>query len=182
MSENLGGDPGLIVLVGGESTGKSTLAHALARDLPAIEVAEVLREWVADQGRVPRPDEQWDVMDAQVERESEALDEAGHTGIPWVVSDGGAIMTAVYSSLYYSDESLTPAALRLARRARLVVWCDHDFPWVPDPEQRDGPEMRDAAQRIIAATLEPSGLPWLRVSGDLAARTAAVRRRLTGGA
>lgn len=166
--------PGLIALVGGESTGKSTLARALTAALAAIEVREALRDWVESHGRVPSQGEQWDVMAAQVVHESEALNLASSTGAAWVVSDGGVIMTAVYSSLYYNDDSLLPEALRLSRRAALVVWCDDDIPWVADEGQRDGPDLRAAAQRIIGEVLRSWNLRWVMASGDLEARVAAV--------
>jgi nicotinamide riboside kinase len=168
----------LIVLVGGESTGKSTLMRSLAGALPAIEVPEALRGWVDERGRVPDAAEQWEVMAAQVANEAEGLIQAEVAGLRWVVSDGGAIMTAVYSTLYYADDTLTPAALTAAERASLIVWCDSDFPWVPDPGQRDGPETRDAAQRLIGEVLAGSRVPWLKVSGDVAVRTAEVMDHL----
>jgi nicotinamide riboside kinase len=127
---------------------------------------------------VPDADEQWEVMAAHVARESEALIQAGSEGLPWAVSDGGAIMTAVYSALYYADDTLTPVALLAAERASLVVWCDNDFPWVSDPGQRDGPETQEAAQRIIGEVLAGSRVPWLKVSGDVSDRIAAVKERL----
>jgi nicotinamide riboside kinase len=168
------GCPGLIVLVGGESTGKSTLARALTDALDAIEVPEALRDWVASHRRVPNQEEQWDVMAAQASRESAALNFASSTGAKWVVSDGGPMMTAVYSSLYYRDDSLLPEAQRLSRRATLIVWCDDDIPWVADEGQRDGPDLRAGAQRIIGGVLRSWGLPWIKVSGEVEARVAAV--------
>lgn len=166
--------PGLIVLVGGESTGKSTLGRALAIALPAVEAPESLRDWVAAHGRVPTQDEQRDVMNAQVAREADAMESARATGARWVISDGGAIMTAVYSSLYYRDDSLLPEALRLCAGAALIVWCDDDIPWVADEGQRDGPDARSAAQGIIGEVLAASGLPWVKVTGDVKARVDAV--------
>lgn len=162
------------MLVGGESTGKSTLGRALAIALPAVEVSEVLRDWVAAHGRVPSQDEQWDVMKAQAAREADAMESVRSTGVRWVISDGGAIMTAVYSSLYYGDESLLPEALRLCSGAAMIVWCGDDIPWVADEGQRDGPDARAAAQNIIGEVLAASGLPWIRVTGDVEVRVAAV--------
>ena len=75
---------GLISVVGGESTGKSTLAAELGLRLPAVVVSEFLRNWVDERGRVPLPTEQAAVMAAHREAEVSALQGAGRTGWPWV--------------------------------------------------------------------------------------------------
>jgi nicotinamide riboside kinase len=172
--------PGLIAIVGGESTGKSTLAAALAAELPAIVVPEALRTWVTEHARVPTAAEQQDVVELHTRLERAALAEAAGRGVPWVASDAGPLMTAVYSILYYDDDSLVTEAVRLSGGTRLVVWCDDDIPWVPDADQRDGVHMRAAAQRIIGQLLIDSGLAWLKVTGDLPTRVAAVRAQLRG--
>ena len=74
---------GLISVVGGESTGKSTLATALGARLPAVVVAEVLRTWVDQHhGRVLLPHEQASVMATQHESELAALQQADRDGCP----------------------------------------------------------------------------------------------------
>lgn len=166
---------GLISVVGGESTGKSTLAAALGARLPAVVVAEALRAWVVQhQGRVPLPREQALVMAAHHESEVTALQQADRTGSSWVVSDSGPLMTAVYSLQYYDDASLLPLALEWIAHSRAVVWCQDDFPWQPDP-QRDGAHARSASQQILASIFaEHPALPLLAVHGSPEERVAAV--------
>ena len=178
---------GLLSIVGGESTGKSTLAAALAEQLPGLLVPETLRDWVERNGRVPRVDEQRAMMLAHAEAEIRALgaSAAGETtpgggpGVPpWVISDSGPLMTAVYSILYFDDDSLVPEAIELSRQARLVVWCAADIPWTADEGQRDGPATRDQAQNILGEVLASSGLPWLQVVGSTPQRLVQVMDRL----
>ena len=162
--------PELISLVGGECTGKSTLADALGRRLPAIVVSEFLREWVERSGRVPLPAEQAAVMAEHRDAEVRALQQADRSGLDWTVSDSGPLMTAVYSIQYYDDDSLLPQALEWTALSNTVVWCQDDFPWQPDP-QRDGPLARTGSQRILAAIFaDHPGLPVLAVHGPLKAR------------
>lgn len=165
----------LIAVVGGESTGKTSLAAALGERLPALVVAESLRAWVDRNGRVPTAAEQADVMAAHRRAEESALRAAAGTGRRWVVSDSGPLMTAAYSIQYYDDRGLLPRALEwTASSATVVVWCQDDFDWQPDP-QRDGSHARAASQRILAGifTRHPD-LPVLAVSGTLEQRVAAV--------
>ena len=172
---------GLLCVVGGESTGKSTLAAALGAQLPAVVVPEFLRSWVDQRGRVPRSDEQAAVMAAHREAELAAMHRAGRTGSPWVVSDSGPLMTAVYSIQYYEDASLLPLAVQWAAHSTAVVWCQADFPWQPD-EQRDGSLARAASQEILAEVF--AAHPQLRVlavEGPLEERVQTVVRLLSEG-
>lgn len=172
-----------IGLIGGECTGKSTLARDLVDELnrelaihseryPPVRiliVGERLRQFVATQGRTPRPDEQGGIMADQRTDEDRA---AGVCDI--AIADPATIMTAVYSELYFGDLSLWPLALRDARDYHLLLWCRPDIPWEPDPGQRDGPSYRQGADEIIARAVasEPAlqGGTIRQIHGDRDAR------------
>jgi hypothetical protein len=113
-------------------------------------------------------------MAAHRDAEVAALQRAQRSGLSWVVSDSGPLMTAVYSIQYYDDASLLPQALEWTARSEQVVWCQDDFPWQPDP-QRDGSEARATSQQILAEifTANPQ-LPMLAVSGSFDDRVEAV--------
>lgn len=170
--------PELISVVGGECTGKSTLAAALGIRLPAVVVSEFLRDWVDRQGRVPLEAEQPTVMAAHRESELEALRQANRTGLGWAVSDSGPLMTAVYSIQYYDDDSLLTRALEWTARSDRVVWCQDDFPWQSDP-QRDGSQARSTSQQILASIFaEHPQLPMLEVRGSFDERVETVLREV----
>lgn len=170
--------PELISVVGGECTGKSTLAAALGVRLPAVVVSEFLRDWVDQSGRVPLPAEQAAVMAGHRESEMSALRLADRTGLGWAVSDSGPLMTAVYSIQYYDDDSLLPRALEWTARSTTVVWCQDDFPWQPDP-QRDGSHARATSQQILASVFEQHPeLPVLAVRGPFDERVETVLRQV----
>lgn len=157
----------VVGVVGAECSGKSQLSRALAGALPgAALVPEQLRDWVARRGRPPRADEQAAIMAVQQRAEAAA---AGHE---WVVSDAGALMTAVYSQLYFDDDSLLPEALAHHRTYALTIWCDIEIPWVAEPGQRDGPQFRQRGHELLGRALAGSGLPVLPVAGPLPDRLA----------
>lgn len=182
----------LLHLVGGESTGKSTLATSLATSLAsslasslnaalhATVVHEVLRTFVEDHGRVPRADEQLHILEAQAQAERVALETA-----QIVIGDPAPVMTAVYSQLYYDDDSLFDAAESMGPRSDLVVWCSPDFAWQPDSGQRDGARFREAADAIIASRVIPrltsTGIDVLHVTGSPDARLRQVLDHLDQG-
>ena len=184
-------------LIGGESTGKSTLARRLAEVLPGLLVPEVLRTWVRERGRVPDAVEQWEVMRLQSAAEAAALRDlaaasaasaasatqfASADGPPpprWVISDSGPLMTAVYSMLYYDDGSLLPVALSSIRGSALVVWCGDEIPWEAEVGVRDGEHMRAEAQRLIDSVLrDVADPPVIGVRGTVADRADQVRKAL----
>lgn len=169
--------PARLGLLGGECTGKSTLAQALAEDLGACVVPEYLRAFVETAQRTPTRAEQAAVM-----REQQGLEDsiAGACASGIVVADPAVLMTAIYSLAYFDDDSLVPGAIASASQYDLLVWCAPDLPWEPDGAQRDGPEYRLLEHRLIAdlvsGHLEPAGIPVLLVEGSVEDRRAAVRR------
>jgi nicotinamide riboside kinase len=158
----------VIALVGAESTGKTTLAAALAgriaqdTGLSCTSVAEVLREWCDREGRTPRADEQQGIAQAQQARIAQAA--SAHDV---VVADTTALMIAVYSRLVFGDRSLDDWAAQQHRQSvHLTLLTALDLPWVADGLQRDGPHVRGP---VDAALREPAdrahALPWSLVAG-----------------
>jgi nicotinamide riboside kinase len=137
-----------IALLGGESTGKTTLATALAATVRGIVVTEALRDFVADRGRPPERDEQRSILIAQRLREDHAATEHPHAPL---LCDPATLMTAVYSQLYFDDDSLADDARAFARDYDALLWCRPDIPWTPDPGQHDGPEFRSRADALVGA-------------------------------
>ncbi len=166
----------MISVLGGECSGKTTLALALASQLPALHVTEVLRQFVEVNGRTPNRDEQEGIMQAQIAAERKALRRATSEGYRWVVADPGALMTAVYSIVYFDDSSLLPAALAHQSSYRLTVCCDINFPWQADGDQRDGPQHRQQANDVLMNIMEQQGqgMPTLTASGSVEQRVASV--------
>lgn len=159
-----------VAIVGAESTGKTTLAAALAprlaqeTGLRVTWVPEVLREWCIHVGRTPRPHEQAAILRGQNDRIEAAA--ATHDV---VVCDTTAMMTAVYSRLLFADRSLEERAVTLQRRMALTLLTALDLPWVPDP-LRDGPHVREPVDGLLRGLLIGHQLPWALVSGQGKAR------------
>lgn len=169
--------PRRIGLVGGEGSGKTTLALALAAALPACVVDESLRAFVDREGRTPRRDEQAGLLHDQAAREEAVAAACPHS---WLIADPAPLMTAVYSLLYFDDDSLVAPAVRQAAGYDVVAWCRPDVPWAPDGIQRDGAGQRAAADAILARLvrdeLTPRGIQVVEAEGDVEHRVALVRR------
>ena len=164
----------LVAIVGAESTGKTTLAAALAESLaresgrPGLRVAwvpEVLREWCEHSGRTPQVHEQASIMRAQHERLRAAA--AAHDV---VVCDTTALMTAVYSRVVFGDRSLDERAVALHRRTSLTLLTALDLPWVPDGLQRDGPHVQEPVDNALRELMHLGGIHFAIVAGSGAVR------------
>jgi nicotinamide riboside kinase len=160
-----------VAIVGAESTGKTTLAAALAARLAQEShtrvawVPEVLREWCAHTGRTPLAHEQASILRAQHER---VLAAAETHDI--VVCDTTALMTAVYSRFVFGDRSLDERAVALHRGVAVTLLTALDLPWVADGLQRDGPQVREPVDQALREMMGAHGIGYAVVGGSGQAR------------
>ena len=161
-----------VTLLGGESSGKTTLAQALqpllkAQGLTCTLVSEQLRSWCETQGRAPQAHEQV----ARARAQTDAIETAAHDAETQVVlADTTALVIAAYSELYFADRSLWPAAIEQQRRYGLTLLMGLDMPWVPDGLFRDGPAVRAATDTVLRRELQDAGIPFQTLYGPLALR------------
>ena len=159
-----------VALLGGECTGKTTLASALqttlnSADKPVRWVPEALREWCQIHGRTPLPPEQQAIARWQAQRVVEASDCA------LLLVDTTPLMTAIYSDLLFHDDSLYRMALEHQRDYQLNLVLQADIPWVADPGQRDGPQARQRVHDRLLEVLHTAGLDYSLIQGFGPART-----------
>lgn len=162
-----------LVLLGGESTGKTTLATALAERLGTLWVAEYGRELWEQQGGLSEAD-LLEVARGQVLREDAAACAiaASASACDWLVCDTSPLTTLGYSGWMFGrcDSRLVALA---ARSYDAIVLCEPDFPFVQDgTRQEEGFRLKQHAW--YAERLKQGTTPWLAVGGSLSQRTTAV--------
>lgn len=164
----------VVALMGAESTGKTTLAQALAAAL-AIDgrsvalVPEYLREFCDLHGRTPRQDEQAHIAAEQTRRI--ALAASAHD---LVIADTTALMIAVYSETVFGDTTLYAGAEAAHREScGLTLLTALDLPWLADGLQRDGPHVREPVDALVRAALTRSDVAYSVVFGRGDARVQA---------
>jgi NadR type nicotinamide-nucleotide adenylyltransferase len=116
-----------VCLLGGESTGKSTLAEASAREFSTVHVPEYGRDlWAAKSGKLAFAD-MTHIAEIQIRREEDAVLSANR----FVFCD-----TSPLTTLFYSDHlfgRVEPALEQLAGRAyHFTVLCAPDIEFVQD--------------------------------------------------
>lgn len=155
-----------IAILGAESSGKSVLAEALARHYQTLWVPEYLREFVEQQQRVPRSEEQLHIAQTQRARELEASAMAHQ----YLFCDTTPLMTALYSRHYFTE--LDPQLVELEQQHdyAFTIVTAPDFPWTPDGLQRESPAVRDRVHQELLDLLEEREIPFILVEGDLPSR------------
>lgn len=153
-----------VVLLGAESSGKTTLAKALAARLGTAWVGEYGRERWEEVGGILPARELERIGHVQVERELEAA----QTASGWLVCDTSPLTTLVYCLL---DHGSAPDALRqlAARRYDLVVLCAADFAFVQDGSRRDS-AFQQRQQALTKTLLAEMNIAPLVVDGTLVRR------------
>ncbi|MDE2370536.1 MAG: ATP-binding protein [Burkholderiales bacterium] len=172
-------EPRRLALLGGESSGKTTLAVALARRLGTVWVPEYGRRRWEELRRDLTPDELVAVAREQVRLEEEASDAAAADARDWIICDTTPLTTLQYC---LHDHGRAPGELvELARRRydRTVV-CEPDFGFVQDGCRRS--DLFRAEQHAwTVERLSEMGVDYLTVHGTPAQRLQAVLRHLGGG-
>ncbi len=153
-----------ICIVGGESSGKTTLAHALAEALAAALVPEYGRtHW--EQAR-----RDLDLRELQIVAETQVAHEvaAAQSTPPYLVCDTSPLATLAYALLDHGRPSRRLVALS-RRRYDLAVLCRPDFPFVQDGTRRSA-AWRDAQHALSLELLRRRRLPFIEVSGSVQQR------------
>jgi len=155
-----------VAILGAESSGKSTLAAALAERHGTVWVPEYLREFVETRGRVPVAGDQFFIAGTQVAREREAS--ASARGV--LICDTTPLMTVLYSRHYFGGEDAQLAALAAGTQYDLTLVTAPDTPWVADGLQRESEAVRQLIYRQLLDELATRRIPHHILHGQLEQR------------
>jgi HTH-type transcriptional regulator, transcriptional repressor of NAD biosynthesis genes len=164
-----------LALLGGESSGKTTLAQGLAAALGTVWVPEYGRELWEALRRTLTADELLAVARRQVALEEEFSPRATN----WLVCDTTPLTTLQYCLF---DHGQAPAELlELAHRPyALTVVCEPDFSFVQDGCRRDD-GFRAEQHQWALAQLAAQGVAWVVVGGTPAQRVQRVLHHISVG-
>lgn len=163
-----------VCVFGPESTGKTTLAAALAARLGTVWVPEYARTHLEMQGGRLEATDIEPIARGQIASE-EALAPRAHRVL---ISDTDVLATVIWSEVLFGDCPAWVRAEADRRKPDLYLVCDLDVPWVADPV-RYLPGQRQSFLDRCVRELEARGRRFAVLSGGpedrLEAATNAVR-------
>lgn len=150
-----------ICILGAECTGKTTLGKQLQTALQvhnrsSLLIPETLRSWCESQGRTPKSFEQPQIIEQQIESIKECQKSLD---IDFLLVDSAPLATALYSVIYFDDQSLIDQAVNFHRaHIDLSLIIRPEFPWIPDPLEfmRDSPIAQREFDRLLVDVLSRS--------------------------
>lgn len=174
----------LVVFVGAESTGKSTLASMLAREHGAQFVPEIGRViWEEKQGQLVAAD-----YVEIAERHRAAEDAAvAIAGGDYIFVDTNALTTLLLGLRFGQvTEPVPPALLRYALECRTRYLhhfvCADDIPYEEEPGVRENVAWRTQIQQLVLEDLDRRGIGYTILTGSLEQRAARVLATLAANA
>ena len=165
-------EPLIVCLTGAESTGKTTLAAALARHFDAKLVPEAARYHLAPH----HPYDRGDVLAiarAQMRLEAEALQDSSRL----VVCDTDLLVIQIWWQVKFGQLPQELTQVLADRSPRAYLLTRPDIPWVPDPLRESGGD-RAALHSRYRCALAGGPHPYLEVGGDFRDRLATARRQV----
>lgn len=150
-----------IVITGAESTGKTTLARALANHYTENWTREFVREYVNTLDRALQRDDLETIARGQYALEDEKLEQARRL----IIHDTNVLSSIIYARHYFNTKLDWVSKRFKKRNYSLYLLCMPDIPWEADSGQRESPQTREQLQRIFKAQLDSLKLPYLEIHG-----------------
>ncbi len=158
-----------IVVIGPESTGKSTLCEQLAAHYKTGWVKEYAREYLLTNGKEYTYENLLDIAKGQINLEESAV--AGillsTPGTRHLFIDTDMYVMKVWSEFVFQKCNNWILNRIAERKYDLYLLCNVDLPWVKD-ELREYPDLvsREKLYHYYKESMTTQDVPWIDISGN----------------
>ncbi len=155
-----------VVIIGPESTGKSTLCENLAVHYNSIWVREYAREYLLKNGATYTFPDLLTVAKGQLEAERAAAHEATNLNAPLIIDTDMYVMKVWCEFVFERCHNWILDQI-VNRKYDLYLLCNIDLPWVKD-ELREYPDLesREKLYHMYRQTMLDQNVPWIEVNGS----------------
>lgn len=149
-----------VAITGPESTGKSTLAQALANHFHTAWVSEFAREYLKEKGTHYSIDDVLEIAKGQLKsEETQAL-----LTDTFLFCDTDMLVTKIWCDVVFNTCPPWIEQQFKNHRYDLYLLCYPDIAWEPDP-LRENPENRETLFGYYEEALKANGMPYEIISG-----------------
>lgn len=161
-----------IVILGPESTGKSTLCAALAKHFQTIWCEEYAREYLSKNGTAYTYENLLTIAEGQLAKEERATEKATQENKSYLIIDTDMYVMKVWCEYVFNNCHPYILDQISKRQYDAYLLCDIDLPWTAD-EMREYPDEqpRNELFAIYKELLQNQSTPWGIVSGKGETRT-----------
>lgn len=150
-----------IVLIGPESTGKTTLAEQLAKHYQTVWVSEFARDYIHKLDRDYVENDLLKIAKGQIRAEEKLLAKAENI----LICDTDLIVIQIWAEVKYGACNSWILEQIKTRNYDLYLLCGTDIPWEFD-EQREHPEFRNELYEIYLKTLQKYNKNYVELFGN----------------
>ena len=152
-----------IVVIGPESTGKSTLSEQLAAHFQTEWVREYAREYLENLGRPYERQDLLQIAEGQLRLE----DGTAARGKGLIICDTDLQVIRVWSEAKYGECDPRILQMIAERKYDLYLLTYIDIPWTDDPlREHPLPSEREYFYNIYREIVMNAGIPWAEIKGD----------------
>lgn len=156
-----------IVVIGPESTGKSTLSKSLAEYFNCPWVPEYAREYIERLDRPYRYEDLLEIARGQIREEEKAIEKSTNL----LICDTDLQVIKVWSQHKFRKVHPWISQQISERKYSLYLLADIDIPWENDPQrEHPDPEEREYFFGIYRKIVIDSGVPYKVISGSIKER------------
>lgn len=154
-----------IVIIGPESTGKSTLCEQLAQRYNTMWCPEFAREYLMTNGTNYSYDDLLTIAKGQLAMEDEYAAMVHHTKPLFIDTD--MYVMKVWCEFVFGKCHRFILDQIVARKYDLYLLCNTDLPWTKD-ELREYPDLktREKLHHIYKDIMMNQAVPWVEISGN----------------
>ena len=169
-----------VVILGPESTGKSTLSKLLAAHYQTLYCPEYAREYLMTHGKEYTYDDLLMIAKGQVAEEDDCVQQVNELATgnsnstskrPVLFIDTDMHVMKVWCEFFFGKCHSYILDQLATRKYDLYLLCNIDLPWEQD-ELREYPDLetREKLYGIYKELLIGQSMPWVEISGDYTQR------------